>query len=167
MRRLLLTVTVVLPGLIFTALPASAANAPAQIVSCAGFAGCFSPNPIRMTIGSTVSWTNTSTPPHTATADTGAWNTGTIASGGTSAAVSFNTVGTFAYHCAIHPTMHGSVIVTAAVVTTPAPSAASTPPTVNRLAQGGGGPLIPLGALAVLTGLLLLRLGRPSPRPSR
>jgi plastocyanin len=153
--------TVAIPGLLVPAWPTAAAGTPAQIISCAGFAGCFSPNPIRVTVGSTLSWTNTTAPPHTATADNGAWDTGTIASGGSSAAVSFNTVGTFAYHCAIHPTMHGAVIVSAAVVTTPAPPvAATTSPAVKHLAKGGGGPLIPLGAVAVLTGLLLLRRGR-------
>ena len=146
MRRLLLALAIVVPGWLLGSLAASAANTPAQIVNCAGVPPwCFSPKPIQVTVGSTVSWTNATAPVHTATSDTGAWDTGNIAPGATSSAISFPTAGTFAYHCAIHPSMTGSVVVSAA--------AASSPP-VRTLAPGGGGPPILLGA-----GLLLLGLG--------
>ena len=146
MRRLLLALVIVVPGWLLGSLVASAANTPAQIVNCAGSPPwCFSPKPIRVTVGSTVSWTNATAPVHTATSDTGAWDTGNIPPGATSSAVSFPTAGTFAYHCAIHPSMTGSVVVSAA---------AATRPPVRTLAPGGGGPPITLGA-----GLLLLGLG--------
>jgi plastocyanin len=113
----------VVPGLLLVPLAASAANSPAQIINCAGTPPwCFSPNPIRITAGSTVTWTNSTAPTHTSTSDTGAWNTGNIAPGTTSSAVAFPTVGTFPYHCAIHPSMTASVIVSAAA---PAPIAAA------------------------------------------
>src|SRR5260370_34734419 len=112
MENLFLQLAVVIPGLLEVPLAASAANSPAQIINCAGTPSwCFSPNPIRITAGSTVTWTNTTAPTHTSTSDTGAWNTGNIAPGATSAAVSFPTAGTFTYHCAIHPSMTGSVVV--------------------------------------------------------
>jgi MYXO-CTERM domain-containing protein len=146
MRKLLLAFALVLPGLLFVPLAASAANSPAQIVNCAGTpAWCFSPNPIRITAGSTVTWTNATAPTHTSTSNTGAWNTGNIAPGGTSTAVSFPTVGTFPYHCAIHPSMTGSVIVSAAV---------------TGLAPGGGGPQLPIGAALLLLGFALLAARR-------
>lgn len=148
MRKLFLVFAVVVPGLLFVPLTASASNSAAQIVNCAAASPwCFSPNPIRITVGSTVTWNNTTGPTHTATSDTGAWNAGNIAPGATSRAVAFPTAGTFPYHCAIHPSMTGSVIVSAVA---PAPSS----PPVRGLASGGGGPQLPLGV-----GLLLLGFG--------
>jgi plastocyanin len=141
-RKLLLAFAVVISGLLLVPLAASAANSPAQIVNCAGSPPwCFSPNPIRITVGSTVTWTNTTAPTHTSTSNTGAWSSGNIASGATSSAVSFPTIGTFAYHCSIHPSMTGSVIVSAAV---------------SGLAPGGGGPQLATGAVLVLLGFVLL-----------
>jgi plastocyanin len=149
-RRVFLAIAIALPGLLVAPLAASAANSPAQIVNCAATPPwCFSPNPIRITAGSTVTWTNATGPTHTATSDTGAWTTGNIAPGGTSAAVAFPAAGTFPYHCAIHPSMTGSVIVSAAAVV------ASNPP-VRGLASGGGGPQLPIGAALLLLGLVLL-----------
>ena len=146
MRRLLLALAIVVPGWLLGSLAASAANTPAEIVNCAGTTPwCFSPKPIQVTVGSTVTWTNATAPVHTATSDSGAWDTGNITPGATSSAVSFPTAGTFAYHCAIHPSMTGSVVVSAA---------AATSPPVRALAPGGGGPPIAVGV-----GLLLLGLG--------
>src|SRR3979411_1499325 len=146
MRKLLLAFAVVIPGLLVVPLAASAANSPAQIVNCAATPPwCLTPNPIRITAGSTVTWTNATGPTHTATSDTGAWTTGNIAPGGTSAAVAFPTAGTFPYHCAIHPSMAGTVIVSAAA---PAPSS----PPARGLASGGGGPQIPVAAALLLLG---------------
>lgn len=151
MRKLLLALAVAVSGLLLPPVVASAANSPAQIVNCAGTPPwCFSPNPIRISAGSTVTWANTTAPTHTATSDSGAWNTGNIAPGATSGAIAFPTVGTFPYHCAIHPSMTGSVIVSAAVG--PAP----TSPPVRGLASGGAGPALPIGATLLLVGFGLL-----------
>ena len=149
MRRLFLALAVAIPGLLLVPLVASAANAPARIIDCSGAASwCFSPNPIQITAGSTVTWTNRTGPRHTATSDTGAWTTGNIAPGGTSAAIAFPTAGTFPYHCAIHPSMTGTVIVSAAAAPGSAP--------VRGLAPGGGGPQLPIGAALLLLGVSLL-----------
>ncbi len=97
----------------------------------------FSPNPLTVPVGTRVVWTNMQTGvPHTVTSDTGLWDSGTVASGGTFA-FTFTTAGTFAYHCNIHPTMHGTVVVTAAAAgttpagTTSAPSASAAAPTAT------------------------------------
>jgi plastocyanin len=148
-RPLVLVVLILLA----TPLLASAATTAARITSCPGAFGCFTPNPIRITAGDSVTWTNNTSLTHTATSDSGAWDTGNINAGATSAAIVFSTPGTFPYHCAIHPSMTGSIIVAAAAVT-PAPSA----PPVKRLASGGGGPLLP-GGLLLLLGLGLLASG--------
>src|SRR5436305_6687609 len=146
MRKLFLALAVAIPGLLLVPLAASAASTPARIIDCSeATSWCFSPNPIQISAGSTVTWTNNTGPRHTATSDTGAWTTGNIAPGGTSAAVAFPTAGTFPYHCAIHPSMTGTVIVSAA-------AAPSSPP-VPGLAPGGGGPQLPIGAALLLLGV--------------
>ena len=145
MRRLVLALVLVVGGTLLTPLGASAATSPARIVNCPAI-GCFSPNPIQIKAGDTVTWRNNASVPHTATSDSGAWDAGTIAPGATSNPIAFPTVGTFTYHCAIHPSMVASITVSAV-----APAATSGP---GQLAQGGGGPQFPIGA-----GLLLLGLG--------
>ncbi|MEA2640716.1 MAG: hypothetical protein QOF51_2110 [Chloroflexota bacterium] len=68
----------------------------------------FQPASITVAAGGTVRWTNRDATTHTATSDGGTFDAGRIASG-SSATATFNTRGQFAYHCAIHPTMHGTV----------------------------------------------------------
>ncbi|MHB8671635.1 MAG: cupredoxin domain-containing protein [Acidimicrobiales bacterium] len=89
---------------------AAAANA---AISIRNFA--FSPNPLRVAPGTRVVTTNredasTGRATHTWTSDTGQWNSGDIVPGATYAFV-FPTPGTFPYHCNIHASMHGTVIV--------------------------------------------------------
>lgn len=71
----------------------------------------FSPNPGTVTAGQTVAWHNADSVAHTATANNGAFNTGSIAPGATSAPVMMSTAGNIAYHCSIHPTMVGTLAV--------------------------------------------------------
>jgi plastocyanin len=74
--------------------------------------GAYVPNPATITVGSTVTWTNNDTLPHTATSDTGVWDSGTLSSG-QSFSFTFMTAGTFPYHCMIHgaQSMSGTVTV--------------------------------------------------------
>jgi plastocyanin len=58
--------------------------------------------------GGKVTWQNQDTAPHTATADDGSFDTGTIEKGKLGSAT-FKEAGTFTYFCEIHPTMHGTV----------------------------------------------------------
>lgn len=69
----------------------------------------FSPDPGTVKAGQTVSWRNNDSTTHTATSDTGAFNTGTIAPGKTSNPITMPTAGTLNYHCSIHPTMVGTL----------------------------------------------------------
>ena len=89
----------------------SAAPAPGgeeSAVQIADFA--FDPAALTIAAGSTVTWSNGDTAQHTATADDGSWDTGSIANGA-SASQAFPDAGTFAYHCAIHPAMTGTITV--------------------------------------------------------
>jgi plastocyanin len=72
----------------------------------------FSPAALTVTAGTTVTWTNNQGVTHTVTADDGSWDSGDLATGETFTHT-FDTAGTFAYHCAIHPTMKASVVVSA------------------------------------------------------
>ena len=88
----------------------SAVLAADYAVDIAGFA--FSPGSVTVAVGDTVTWTNADAQNHTATADDGSWDTGTISSSPKS--VTFATAGTFAYHCKIHPSMTATIVVQAA-----------------------------------------------------
>jgi plastocyanin len=70
----------------------------------------YSPNPINVSAGATVTWTNNDTVAHTSTSDTGVWSSGSIAPQA-SFSRQFSTAGTFTYHCAFHPGMVGTVTV--------------------------------------------------------
>ena len=108
---------------------ARAANVP---VSINGFA--FVPATKTIAVGDTVTWANNeSSVPHAAKSDSGvtpAFDTGVI-SAGASASVTFTQAGTFAYHCSIHPSMHGTIVVesapASATATSPSPTATSVP----------------------------------------
>jgi plastocyanin len=79
----------------------------AAAVDIANFA--FHPPTLRVAKGSGVTFTNSSKVTHTATRG-GSFNTGLI-SPGKSVLIRFTQKGTFAYHCEIHPLMHGKIVV--------------------------------------------------------
>ncbi|MBV2156655.1 cupredoxin family copper-binding protein [Kitasatospora sp. SUK 42] len=92
---------------VLTAVPK--APAAAQQVAIKNFA--FSPGTITVSKGTTVTWTNNDTDAHTVTSSgSSPLNSGTLAKGA-SYSYTFNTPGTFAYICSIHPFMHGTVVV--------------------------------------------------------
>jgi plastocyanin len=67
---------------------------------------------VHIKVGQTVTWTNTGKQPHTATANDGSFDT-PVLNNGQSASHTFNTAGTFAYICKIHPNMKGTIVVAA------------------------------------------------------
>ena len=83
-------------------------------VTISGFA--YSPDPVTINVGDTVTWTNDDAQTHTATGN--GWNTGDLGNG-ESGSVTFQAAGTFDYMCGIHPAMRGTVVVRAAGGTTP------------------------------------------------
>jgi plastocyanin len=70
----------------------------------------YSPNPVTVAVGGTVTWRNNDSVAHTSTANNSAWNSGTIAPGG-NFSMTFPSAGSFPYHCSIHPGMIGTVTV--------------------------------------------------------
>ncbi len=79
-------------------------------VSITNFA--FSAAKISVKMGTKVTWTNNDSVAHTVTADSGTGPKSDNISPGGTFSYTFDTVGTFAYHCNIHPDMKGSVTVT-------------------------------------------------------
>lgn len=71
----------------------------------------FTPETITVKKGTTVTWTNSDTVEHSATADDGSFNTGLIATGKTGS-YTFDKTGTFSYHCTPHPSMKAKIVVT-------------------------------------------------------
>lgn len=147
-------------------LSASAAGNVSMIASstCGTQSGfCFSPKTLTVPAGSAVTWTNSSSAPHTATSDNSAWTTPVVL-GGQSASITFSSPGSFPYHCRIHPDMMGTITVTAAATATPMPTAVPTARPASRLARTGAAPveLVPvaLGGAAVILGLILMNRRR-------
>src|SRR5215813_11975870 len=88
--------------------PSSSVSIPvgASVLGTAAFA----PDGLTVDAGTTVTWTNTDSVAHTSTSDATGWDSGIVAPGG-QFSHSFQTAGTFRYHCAIHPGMVGTVVV--------------------------------------------------------
>lgn len=68
----------------------------------------FNPNPATVAMGSTMSFKNNDGITHRIVANDGSFDTGNIAGGATSGAVTMSTNGTN-YHCTIHPDMIGAI----------------------------------------------------------
>lgn len=73
----------------------------------------YDPDPVTIEEGGKVIWQNEDSAPHTATADDGSFDTGTLEQG-KRGSESFKQAGTYAYICSIHPDMTGTVEVVAA-----------------------------------------------------
>ena len=71
------------------------------------------PDPIRVHVGQTITWTNTDADPHDVSADNGTFYSGPIGTGGRWQWTP-KRPGTYAYTCTLHPDMHGTIIVTSA-----------------------------------------------------
>jgi plastocyanin len=107
-------------------------SAPATTTASVSMAGrAFSPGTVTIAAGGAVTFRNDDDRAHTVTADAGAFDSGTIAEGG-SWKGTFKQAGTFSYLCAIHPEMTGKVVVkgtsgSGASAAAPAPAATPEP----------------------------------------
>lgn len=68
----------------------------------------YDPDPVTIQVGGKVIWQNEDSDPHTATADDGSFDTGTIEEGKIKSET-FKDAGTYSYFCEIHPEMKGTV----------------------------------------------------------
>lgn len=86
--------------------PSTETPATATTVEIREFA--FSPAELEIGAGETVEWTNADTVAHTVSGD--GWDSGQLSQGQTFSRV-FDTAGTYAYSCSLHPAMKGTVTV--------------------------------------------------------
>ncbi len=97
-----------------TATPATSGTATPSVVPTSASVTIkdfeFGPATVTVTVGGTVTWTNNGPSTHTVTADDGSFNSGDLTVGKTFSQT-FNTAGTFSYHCSIHPFMTATVVV--------------------------------------------------------
>ena len=127
----------------------------------------FQPSSVTISAGESVIWTNNGQAAHTVTADNGSFdsspncpsNLSDCMQPGDSYTHTFSSAGTFAYHCKVHPSMTGTVVVEAAA-TSPAPSVtggdAEPSPLPNTGASSLTGPFVVFGFLFLLAGAVVL-----------
>ena len=77
-------------------------------VDISGFA--FVPQTLSVSPGTTVTWTNNDSSSHTIASNDNLFQSGNLAKGATFSHT-FGQKGTFNYHCSIHPSMTGKIIV--------------------------------------------------------
>jgi len=76
----------------------------------------FNPSTLNVKVGTTVTWINNDTVTHDVTSDTGLFTSGNLTNG-QSYNYTFNQTGNYSYHCAIHPSMTGTIIVSTSAPT--------------------------------------------------
>jgi plastocyanin len=92
-------------------------NGTVEIIISEGATGkgpaAYGANPLHVPVGSKVVWRNDDDESHSATSNTGVWNTGTLKQGQSSTAVTFDRPGTFPYFCTLHgrASMSGTIVV--------------------------------------------------------
>ena len=103
----------VMAGSLAAAAACSSSTSPAGVgVTIQDFS--FSPSTLTIKVGTSVKWTNKGPSGHTATSDNGMWDSGTLGApsgggaygGGTAGGTyefTFTTMGTYHYHCMLHP----------------------------------------------------------------
>jgi len=91
-----------------TPTPTSTPSSEQASVNISGFA--FVPQTLRVATGTKVTWTNNDSVNHTITSNDNLFESGTISKGATFS-FTFTQSGTFEYHCKIHPSMTGKIIV--------------------------------------------------------
>ncbi len=91
-------------------LPAANSSGP-QIynIQISNFA--FVPSTLTIRKGDTVVWTNTDPVSHTVTSDSGSELNSALIPNGQNYSHTFNTAGTYSYHCSVHVTMKGQITV--------------------------------------------------------
>jgi plastocyanin len=87
----------------------------------------FTPPDVTVSVGQSVTWKNSGSLAHTATATGGQFDTGMVAPG-ESKTITLSAPGTIAYQCTPHPWMKGTLTVLAAAAAPAAPAAAAPAP---------------------------------------
>jgi plastocyanin len=91
-----------------TTIPISANSTVVKIVANAG-SNSFSPNPVEVNVGETVTWINDDSGRHTVTSKDGIFDSGILGKG-QSFSFTFDKAGEYPYFCEPHPNMVGTVV---------------------------------------------------------
>jgi plastocyanin len=130
-------------GLLVVVGPVVAASSASVQITEADERYLFGPATTYVTVGGTVMWTNASDADHNVTSETGSELTSPTIAEGATFRHTFDSTGSFAYHCTIHGYMVGSVVVLAAGATAP-------PTDISGSKSGGTGESDPPGGLALI-----------------
>jgi plastocyanin len=95
----------------------------------------YGPSSATIALSDTVRWENNGAAPHTVSGSSANWNSGNLATG-QNYSRTFTETGTFAYYCAIHPTMTGQI----RVVLDPTRAANVYLPMLQAAGNGPSGP---------------------------
>jgi plastocyanin len=98
------------PGSASAPAPSASASVSIPVGAQALGSRAYTPDELNVPIGTSVTWMNTDSIAHTSTSDAAGWDSGVVGPGG-AFSFTFQTAGTFQYHCAIHPGMIGTVVV--------------------------------------------------------
>lgn len=71
----------------------------------------YAPGTLSVNRGTTVTWTNGDTAPHTVTSSVSGPLDSPMLNQGDAFSFTFNNAGTYSYYCTVHPTMKGTVVV--------------------------------------------------------
>lgn len=91
--------------------PSSNTQAPAGKMTIKIENFSFQPTNLTVKSGTTVTWTNNDSTPHTVSADDNSFGSGTMSKGDTFT-YTFTTPGTMAYYCSFHKSMRGNITIT-------------------------------------------------------
>ena len=139
------------------------AQVTATVVAIQNYA--FLPATVTVSAGSTVTWRNDDSVDHQPVSDTGAWDAGVVTPGTSSRGVVFSIPGTYPYHCAIHPDMTGTIVVTGSGVA-PTPTA-TAPPLPSATPVPTNVPTVtPVATLGTTAAPIVTATLAPPPKPT-
>jgi len=130
----------------FLVLLLSAANVLAATKTVSIYSSYYSPVSVKVAMGGSVKWANTTGKKHSVASDTSflaTWffPTRTVSPHTTSSPVTFPEAGTFAYHDTLHSALHGTVVVPMTVDATVISLGESVTLTLGTVPASQGGPV--------------------------
>ena len=130
----------------------------------------FSPSPLNIATGTTVTWISKDPTVHQVVSDTGAFPKSKLLNAGDKYSVTFTKAGTYAYHDGFGTTLRGTIVVTGPPKATPKPTVKPAPnptprPTVKPTAKPTTVPTAAATPIAEATPAATAEPGTASPGP--
>ena len=80
-------------------------------ISASVVGNAWTPADVTAKVGEVITWSNGDTVPHKVALDDGSCQMSANIAGGASKSLVFSVAGTFPFHCAVHPTMKGTITI--------------------------------------------------------